>query len=255
VADGVIDVEGLGVSLAPTPLEIHNAKSKGPGKKVVICTPTLKRPHPAYFEAIKAEVPHLEAAGWDHSITWMIGCAYISAARSIMARRACDVFADVMAFIDHDMSWQPGALTALLETEGDVVAGTYRYKIDEVKYMGRPWVGPGGHPLIRESDGAVKMVCVPAGFLKVTRQGLNRFMRKYPELVYGEESNPSVDLFQHGAHNGVWYGEDYRFSLRWNEMGEDIWCPPHLNLHHNDGDTVYEGNYDQYLRSLAQKDK
>lgn len=239
----VIVDDGLTVTLAPTPLEQFNAAKQKNGRKVVICTPTLTRPHPAYFEAVKAEIPHLEAAGWEHGITWMIGCAYISCARSIMARRALDAGADVIACIDHDMSWSPGALTKLIETEGDVVAGVYRFKKDDVEYMGRHWPAPGE---VRDSDGAIKMVCVPAGFLKVTRNGINRFMRKFPELVYGEECKPSVDLFQHGAHEGVWFGEDYAFSRRWNEI-DTLWCVPDIDVHHHDKDKVYEGNFHRHL--------
>ena len=254
MADGVIEAEGLSVTVAPTPLQQFNTAKQRTGKKVVLCTPTVKRPHPAYFDAVKASAPLLDEAGWDHGITWMIGCAYISAARAIMARRALDAGADVVVFIDHDMSWAPRDLLTLLETEGDVVGGTYRFKQDDVEFMGHPWPGETGRPLVRDTDGAVKMVCVPAGFLKVTRNGISRFMRKYPELIYGDECNPSIDLFQHGAVDRVWYGEDYMFSRRWNEI-DDIWCPPHLELQHHDFDgKSYGGTYHDYLSSFAKKD-
>lgn len=245
MADSVITEGGLTVTLAPTPLQQFNeARQPKDRLRVALCTPTITKPHQAYFDAVKAEVPHLEAAGFEHGITWMVGCAYISAARAIMLRRALDWKADIVVFIDHDMSWAPGALVKLLQTEGDVVGGTYRFKQDDVEYMGRPWPWPGE---VRDDDGAIKMVCLPAGFLKVTRAGVNRFMRKYPELIYGEESNPSVDLFQHGAHQGVWFGEDYAFSRRWNEMGEELWCVPDIDLTHHDKDKSYPGNYHRFL--------
>lgn len=248
MADGVIVEGGLSVSTVPTPLQQFNEGRSAPGKKVVLCTPTLTRPHPAYFDAVKASAPLLTEAGWDHRITWMIGCAYISAARAMMLRKALDAKADVVVFIDHDMSWEPDALVKLLEAEGDVVAGTYRFKTDAVEYMGRPFVGENGKPLIR-ADGAVKMICVPAGFLKVTRNAVNRFMRKFPELNYGEECNPSTDLFQHGAHQGVWFGEDYAFCRRWNEIDE-VWCLPKLGITHHDKDRAFPGNYHEYLLGL-----
>lgn len=252
MANGVIVEGGLSVSMAPTPLQQVNEAKQAPGKKVVLCTPTLTRPHTAYFDAVKAEAPLLDAAGWDHGITWMIGCAYISAARAIMLRKALSAGADVVVFIDHDMSWKPGSLVRLLETKGDVVAGTYRFKNDDGEFMGRPWPGEKGGVVCREEDNAVKMVCVPAGFLKVTRNAVNRFMRKYPELNYGEECNPSTDLFQHGAHEGVWFGEDYAFSRRWNAIG-DIWCVPDLEITHHDKDKAYSGTYHEYLLSLGRK--
>jgi hypothetical protein len=248
-ASGVSNIDGLAVSTLPTLRQIVKGEEARPKKKVVFCTPTLSKPHPAFLEALKASIPLVIAAGWDEGAVWQIGCAYISAARAIMLRKALDAKADVIVFLDHDMSWDAPDLLRLIETEGDVVAGTYRYKQEPEEYMGRPFVGERGSPMCRE-DGCVHMVCVPAGFLKVTRQGINKFMRAYPELCFGEESAPCVDLFQHGAHKGVWFGEDYAFCRRWNEMGEQVWLIPDLNLTHHDKDVAFQGNYDRYLRSL-----
>jgi hypothetical protein len=260
MADGVIVTEGLTVSLAPTPLQQFNEARKRVGRKVVLCTPTPDRPHPAYFEAVKASVPLLEAAGLDHHITWMVGCAYISAARAIMTRRALDAGADIIVYIDHDVSWEPYDLLKLIEYPTDVAAGTYRFKYDEIEYMGRPWRSEKGNIIARGDperpgeDDAIRMLCVPAGFLKITRNGVNRFMRKYPELMYGEECSPSVDLFQHGAHDRIWFGEDYAFCRRWNEI-DNVWCLPNLNITHHSKDKAYPGNYRQHLLEQARKEK
>lgn len=216
------------------------------GKKVVFCTPTIKQPYPQYLASLEAEIPLLDAAGWDHGITWMVGCAYISAARSIMLRRALDAKADVIVFIDHDLSWKPGDLLKLIETEGDVVAGTYRFKKDEMEWMGRIFTGPNDRPMVR-ADGCVHALFVPAGFLKVTREAVGKFIRDYPELTYGDPCSPDVDLFNHGAHEGVWFGEDYMFCKRWIDKGGDVWIVPDLDLTHWDGDTPYPGNFHQFL--------
>ncbi len=217
-----------------------------PGKKVVFCTPTIKKPYQQFLDSLEASIPLLEEHGWDHSAVWRVGCPYISASRSLMLRQALDAKADVIVFIDHDLSWEPNDLLRLIETQGDVVAGTYRYKKPEEEYMGRLIPGIGGTPIVRD-DGCVKGFCIPAGFLKVTRKCINEFIEAYPELCYGERSAPHVDLFNHGAHKGVWYGEDYAFSRNWLDAGKEIWIIPDLNLTHWDGDTPYPGNFHNYL--------
>jgi hypothetical protein len=244
-------------------------KKKG---KVILCLPTYPlKPHPATLESIKNEVPLLEAAGWQHGIVSEIGCPYISAARATMLRKALDAKADVVFFLDSDVSWEPGALLKVIETEGDVVAGNYRFKKGDPDdfegcgerrdgtdawYMGGYLAGLFQRPQVRESDGALKMDGVPAGFLKVTRAAVNLFMEKFPELCYGERSAPHVDLFNHGAHKGVWWGEDFAFCRRWREeCGGEIWCVPDIGVHHNSGDGAssagdakcFRGNYHQYL--------
>jgi glycosyltransferase involved in cell wall biosynthesis len=174
----------------------------------------------------------VKAAGWDDACVFEIGNPYISAARATMTRKALDAGADVMVYIDHDLSWEPQDLVTLLETEGDVVAGTYRMKYELEDYMGTVYTLPDGRPVVRPSDGAIHAKTVPAGFLKVTKQAIDVYMTNYPDLCYGPKYAMSVDLFNHGAHKGLWWGEDYAFARRWNEIGGQIWLVPNLNITH-----------------------
>lgn len=211
---------------------------------VVLATPTLTRPRPEHLAAVGASVPALDTAGIGHQMVFEVGCPYISHARATMLRKALDAGAEAVVFIDHDLSWRPEDLVALIRTEGEVVAGTYRYKKDDEEYMGAIHCHPDGRPQVLP-DGCIRADRVPAGFLKVTRAAVRRFMRAYPELVYGDPERPSVDLFNHGAHDGVWYGEDMAFSRRWRAIGE-IKLLPDLDLTHH-GDKAYPGNYHQFL--------
>lgn len=214
-------------------------------KRVVFCIPTVTKPYQACLDSLKASVPLIQSAGWSDHVIFKIGCPYISAARSLMLRKALDANADVIVFIDHDLSWNPRDLLTLLETEGDVVAGVYRYKKEPEEYMGGLLPDVNGRPQVR-GDGCVKAFCIPAGFMKITRAGVNRFISEYPELTYGEKASPHVDLFNHGAHKGAWYGEDYAFSRNWTEKCGDIWVIPDLNITHH-SDRPYPGNFHNFL--------
>lgn len=214
--------------------------------KVVIATPTLTRPHPACVISLEAAIPALDAAGIEHSAVWEVNCPYISHARATMLRKALDVKADAIVFIDHDMSYRPDDLVKLIMTEGDVVSGLYRFKKDEEEYMGVINSTLNGMPVVN-SDGTIEAEKIPAGFLKITKECVDRFMKVYPELTYGHAYNPSTDLFNHGAYKGVWYGEDYSFSRRWKECGGTIKVVPDLNLDHHTADNVYKGNFHKFL--------
>jgi glycosyltransferase involved in cell wall biosynthesis len=219
---------------------------KGGGLRVALACPTITRPLPAFLAAAEAAVPVLEAAGLDVKMVFEIGNPYISAARATMLRKAMDAKCDVVVFLDHDVSFRPEDLLKLIQTEGDVVSGLYRFKTSDEEYMGALLTAADGRPLVR-GDGALQGHRIPAGFLKVTKEGVERFMRAYPELCYGSPLASSVDLFNHGAHGGVWYGEDYAFSRRWLDCGGQIWIIPDLDLHHHSADAVFEGNYHQFL--------
>lgn len=221
---------------------------------VTLCTPTLTRPYPQNIDAALASIPLIEAAGWACNAVFEIGCPYISHARATMLRKALDGGTDTIVFIDHDLSWRPEDLLRLIETPGDVVAGMYRYKNEHPHYMGCILEGADNQPQYRE-DGCVKGHRVPAGFLKITRAGVRKFMRAYPELVYGNPENPAIDLFNHGAHDGVWYGEDMAFSRRWLAMGEDIWIQPDLELVHHTADASFPGHFGNDLTQMLEEER
>lgn len=214
--------------------------------KVIFCIPTIKKPYQACLDSIAASVPLIERAGWDHGMVSEVGCPYISAARSFMLRKALDAKADVIVFIDHDVSWKPQDLLTLIETDGDVVCGTYRFKKDEVEYMGAIIPKADGTPMVRD-DGCILAHSVPAGFLKITKNAVNQFIKAHPHLLYGDRFAPHVDLFNHGAHDFVWYGEDYSFSRNWRDAGGQIWIIPNLDINHHTPEKEYKGNFHEFL--------
>jgi glycosyltransferase involved in cell wall biosynthesis len=216
-------------------------------KKVVLCIPTLTRPYQQTLDAVAGSVPVLDAAGYDHYLVTEVGNPYISGARAAMLRKALDVKADIIVFIDHDVSWRPDDLVKLIQSEGDVVAGLYRFKTDgEETYMGVLDDDKDGFPKVR-ADGCIKATRVPAGFLKLTREAVNKFMVAYPHLMYGEACNPHIDIFNHGAHKGAFWGEDYSFCRNWTDAGGEIWIVPNVSLTHHAGDKDYPGNYHEFL--------
>jgi glycosyltransferase involved in cell wall biosynthesis len=215
-------------------------------KRVVFCVPIVKRPYPKFITSLEASIPLIQAAGWEDLLAQEIDNPYISGARAKMLRKALDHDPDVIVFLDYDLEWAPGDLLKLIETEGEVIAGTYRCKTDEEQYMGAVYSGPRGTPVVRE-DGCIKASVAPAGFLKVTKQAIDLFMGAYPELCYGPRYHQSVDLFNHGAHERLWWGEDYAFCRRWREKCGDLWILPDLSLTHWKDDKPYRGNFHEFL--------
>lgn len=223
----------------------HKEANKRP--KVVFCCPILREPYPQFVKSLTDALPTIQAAGWDEGYAQEVNNPYISGARAAMLRKALDAKADVIVFLDYDLEFPPESLLRLIQTEGPVVAGTYRCKVDtEEQYMGALYHGPDGTPIVRE-DGCVKASVAPAGFLKITKVAVHEFMAAYPELCYGPKYAQSVDLFNHGAYEGLYWGEDYAFCRRWREMGGEVWIQPDLDLTHWKAEKAYPGNFHQFL--------
>lgn len=212
----------------------------------------MSGPTEPYLDALEKAIPLIKEAGYEEAYVQEVGCPYISHARATMTRKALDVGADIIVYIDYDLSFRPEDLLNLIRTEGDVVAGTYRYKKDEEEYMGCHKVNPDNTPRLTIDNMAIQATRIPAGFLKITRNTIRRIMKAYPELIYGDLERPSIDLFHHGAHDGVWYGEDMAFSRRWTDIGGEIILVPDLSLDHHkklpDGSyTAYKGNLHEFM--------
>jgi hypothetical protein len=220
-------------------------------KKVVFACPVYpKDPYPQTVAAFEAETPFLKAAGWAAEVIYQKGLPYISAARALLLHTALRKDATVVVFIDQDISWEPGDAVKLIETEGGMVAGTYRYKHEEEHYMGGLHEVEEGVAAVRE-DGCIEALVVPAGFLKVTREAVNAMMLAHPELCCGEASNPHFDMFSHGIIDREWRGEDTAACMRWWKMGEKVWVRPDLNVNHHSANRDYPGNLARYLEKIA----
>jgi hypothetical protein len=211
--------------------------------KVVCCTASYTGLTEPYKQSLAASVPYLQSAGIEDGLALQFKNPYISSAMSFLTAKAMESGADVMVYIDYDLSWNPPDLLKLIETPGDVVAGTYRFKEDKVEYMGVIHTGEDHRPVCRE-DGCIRTLWAPSGFLKVTRKAVDRFTEAYPHLKYGTHH---VDLFNHGAHNGAWWGQDAAFGRNWNAIGGEMWIAPNLDITHWDGEKSFPGNFYEFL--------
>jgi hypothetical protein len=214
--------------------------------KCVFCVPFLDRPTAPFLEALEGCLPAVEEAGWEHGLAQHMGNPYISNARADMLRKALDANADVIVFLDYDVSFTPEDMVKLLSINEPVVAGTYRFKNHLGEYMGGIWPDENGQAVLNV-QGCIRADRAPAGFLKVTKQAVSTFAKAYPELLYGDIMKPHIDLFNHGAIDGIWYGEDYAFCKRWIDAGNTLWICPDLNIDHHSKDEVFKGNFHKYL--------
>lgn len=168
-----------------------------------------------------------------------MGCSLIGAARNKLVKWFLETSqADCLIFIDSDISWKGGTLTALARRPQDVVGGTYRAKSDDVKFHIR------GVP--EQVDDLMRVEGLPGGFIKINRSVFERMDNAVPYTTdQGEEMR---NWFPTEVVDGSLWGEDYGFCRLWREKGGEVMLDPAIQLRHHDGFRAYTGDPLEWIK-------
>jgi hypothetical protein len=208
--------------------------------------------HIATMHSLIDDLIQLTARGDRFTLIDDIGNALIADCRGVITTNFYHSDCDELIFIDSDVCWQKGALLKLIDAPVDVVAGIYPTRCDPIqytlKYLDKPelWADP--------ETKLLEVEAVPTGFLKLTRNCIEKMIEAYPEKYWngkavGEQFWPLYESYIK-TKDGVGYkhGEDYSFCYRWRDIGGKIWVDPEIKMGHM-GNKLYEGHLGNYLRN------
>lgn len=197
------------------------------------------------FTSMIGELSALTAKGFDVGVYCWIGDSLLPHARNVLLGQFMASDCTDLVFIDSDISWAPGTLVQLLDHEVDFVAGAYRFKSDDEGYPIN-WLSDDRQV---DARGLIEVAGVPAGFLRMTRAGLERVIAKHQHLAYEPHTAKGLTcwyLFDIRFEHGRAWGEDYVFCNIVRDMGEKIWLDPGLKLGHT-GAKEYRGTLSVHL--------
>ena len=139
--------------------------------------------------------------------------------------------------VDNDLGWDPNAPLKFLNYNKDFVAGVYpaRSNREDKKYI---FQCDSKHDGSITTDGPLlKMKGVPAGFMLLSREAIQKMEDHFSDLYYegididGIKETGYV-FFNTELKDGQFWGEDYVFCMRAREAGIDIWCDPTIEFNH-----------------------
>ena len=141
-----------------------------------------------------------------------------------------------LLMVDSDLGWPAEAVLAMIESEKDFIAGVYPARRSANEFLFRPVLND-NNTIVQENH-LLKMNYIPAGFILLSKNALNKMQNKFPELYY-EPKNKDVDnpkagycLFDTEVFEGEFWGEDFVFCRRAREAGIDIWVDPLIQFEH-----------------------
>ena len=208
---------------------------------------------PAYDYSISVETARsllneqavFSLAGHDLTIAFVPGCSLITMARNQLVSDFVKSDCDKIAFVDADISWEPGALLKLASHPVSVVGGAYRYKkpIEEYPVL---W---NTDPELWAVNGLLKVDGLPGGFLCIARDALEAFEVFHGDRGYEHQGHSAYAYFTAPFRDGKLYGEDSAFCADYRAASGKVWLDPELTLTHHAPGQAFKGNLGDWLRA------
>ena len=140
-----------------------------------------------------------------------------------------------MFFIDDDIGWEPAKVVEFIRRPDPVVAGVYPKKSKMRDFPCSFMVNPENGKLI-ESQGMVRAVLAPTGFMRIKRDVVIMLAARASKM---KEAQPEGGfkfahyVFESGrGPDDQYWGEDYTFCKKLEELGIPIWVDPHITFEH-----------------------
>jgi hypothetical protein len=181
----------------------------------------------------------------------VMGCTYVHHVRGQQVALFLKSEATHLIFIDYDVSWNPGALTKLINRDLDVVAADYPRKRDKIQYCANLLVQDGKFVKEIDKHGLLKVNAIPAGLMCIKRQVIEKMIAAFPYLEFHEEgiSPTGWMLFGHLLHDKTLLGDDVAFCYRWKHLGGEIYIDTTIAVGHT-GYKTFTGEYQPWLDQM-----
>lgn len=219
-------------------------------KKIMVAIPAYTGTiHLGTMRSLMTDLLTLQARGDEWTVHDECGNALIADARALIVAQFLASGCDTLVFIDSDVSWEAGALVKLVDYPVDMVAGIYPQRKDPINFCVK-WLPKETLQADPETN-LLEVAGVPAGFMKLSRDQLEKMVEQYPDSEFYVEAAPNHKAwalfadYRIGKHK---MGEDYAFCRRWTDMGGKVWIDPEIKMGHI-GNKTFPGHLGDWLRN------
>lgn len=221
--------------------------------KICVAVPVYDgKLHVETVRTLLAEQSIALGCGDAFQIRFLTGNAGIVQARNQLAHEFMESDSERLVFLDSDITFEPGSLIKLAHKPADVVGGAYRFKMARECYPIKFLPDPEGKGLWTNEHGLMEVESLPTGFLAISRNVFEAFVKAHPERLQSHFDHISFTYFQMPFHEGIQYGEDYFFCKEWRDLGGKVFLDPEIKLTHwGFSPTPHEGHIGNWLKNRA----
>jgi hypothetical protein len=164
--------------------------------------------------------------------------------RNFLIQKFLETDATHIMCIDADIQWNPQTVINFVNADLPIIAALYPEK-QSGNFMHRRYLDENGN-MLKTPSGLLKMAGIPAGFMLIKREVLEKIRQDLPQYEYTgwideKTSFKSYAWFNTEIVDGLFWGEDYVFSQRCIDAGFGIWIDPTVALVHGSRCDSFQG--------------
>ncbi len=235
-------------------------------KSLMIACPMARRPAATFMFSMMQTIMATTVAGLQIQYHILVGISDLSYARNSIASAFMESDLTDIIWVDDDITWPPEAIFKLWDNEKDVIGGAYAKKTmkplpdgrmqKEITFCLRDFETE------VDTDGTFTVRGMGLGFLKVSRDAMEKIGDAYPRIKRSPEMDKLVNdekanFYRFFHFDGFGNSEDFYFCDLWRNLGGKIWVDPSISLGHV-GDYEYRvsGDFSEMIgKSLSKTDK
>jgi len=221
-------------------------------KRVLIGTPCYDGKIDVWYaNSVVNCVRIAEAKGVFIHPIWLSYDALVQRARNDLMSIALNQGYDCLVFVDSDVEFSPEWLLELIESEEDVIGGTYPKKGETESYPVKALTDQNGELLlVPDSRGLLEVLGLGTGFVKISRAAIQALWDTSPVYKNTETGTDNRMMCNVEVRNGVFMSEDILLFERLRDMGFRVWLDPKMTCNHT-GNKKYRGDFLQYLKGIT----
>jgi len=209
-------------------------------RKVLIATPSHDgKLEASYVNSLLQSIKLCNQLEIELIPLWMCYDSLVQRCRNDLIAIAIEHKFDDILWIDSDIEWNPEWIIKLLQSNKDVIGGTYRKKTDEQEI----YLVKTDNKKI-DKEGLLEVDGLGFGFLKMSKKAFTTLWKK--SKSYETDGIKSKMIFNIDIEKGKFIGEDIVVCNKLKKLGFIIYLDPSMTCNHI-GAKKYVGNFNNWI--------
>ena len=209
-------------------------------RKVLIATPSHDgKLEASYVNSLLQSIKLCNQLEIELIPLWMCYDSLVQRCRNDLIAIAIEHKFDDILWIDADIEWNPEWVIKLLQSDKDVIGGTYRKKTDEQEI----YLVKTDNKKI-DKEGLLEVDGLGFGFLKMSKKTFTTLWKK--SKSYETDGIKSKMIFNIDIEKGKFVGEDIVVCNKLKKLGFTIYLDPSMTCNHI-GAKKYVGNFNNWI--------